>query len=54
MAVKLEQTPRGILLTPEKKPKTKRKYTLRQLCAGMTPAKSHPEFDWGGPAGSEV
>lgn len=52
--VKIEQTPKGILLTPTKKPKGKRKYTLRELCKGMTPTKSHPEFDWGGAVGLEV
>ena len=52
--VEIEQTAKGILLTPARKPKTKRKYTLRQLCKGMTPAKSHPEFKWGGPVGSEL
>ncbi|HUO07508.1 MAG TPA: hypothetical protein VM008_04345 [Phycisphaerae bacterium] len=39
---------KGIALARARTSKTKRKYTLRQLCIGMTPAKSHPEFDWGG------
>jgi antitoxin MazE len=52
--LKIEQTARGILLSPAKKTKRKRQYTLRELCEGMTPAKSRPEFDWGGSVGSEV
>jgi antitoxin MazE len=52
--VKVQATSRGILLSPDKTPRPKRKYTLRQLCKGMTPAKSHPEFAWGAPVGSEV
>ncbi len=52
--LKIEQTSKGILLTPARKLKTKRKYTLRALCKGMTPEKSGPEFDWGGPVGSEI
>jgi antitoxin MazE len=52
--VKIEQTARGILLSVPEKPRRKRKYTLRQLCAGMTPVKSQREVDWGGPVGSEI
>jgi len=29
------------------------RYTLKELCAGLTAAKNHPEVDWGGPVGTE-
>ena len=52
LAIKL--TAGGLLLSPVKQPRRRRKYTLRELCKGMTPAKSHPEFSWGTPVGDEV
>ncbi len=52
--VKIQSTTKGILLIAQTSAKPKRKYTLRQLCKGMTPAKSHPEFEWGGPVGAEL
>ncbi len=52
--VTIKPTAKGLLLSPAKPARRKRKYTLRQLCKGMTPARSHPEFPWGPPIGSEV
>jgi antitoxin MazE len=52
--VAIRPTTKGLLLIPAKAPQRRRKYSLRQLCKGMTPDKSHPEFPWGPPVGSEI
>ena len=37
------------------KPKRrKRRYTLDELVAGITPENRHEEIDWGPPVGNEV
>ena len=36
------------------KPKRKRKYTLEELLAQVTPENIHPEIDFGPPVGKEV
>lgn len=50
----IKHTPAGLLLSRAKTPARKRRFTLRELCKGMTPAKSGPEFPWGPPVGDEV
>lgn len=39
----------SIVIRPAKK-----KHTLRDLLAGVTPANRHPETDWGAPEGKEA
>lgn len=39
----------AILLRP-----ARRKYSLEQLVAGITPENRHEETDWGGPVGKEA
>ena len=48
-----------IKLTVEKnrlvmEPVEKRKITLKELLAGVTPENIHPETDWGKPMGKEI
>lgn len=51
MAVEICPVKGGLLIKPVKK---KRKYTLKELCAGLKPEKNHPEINWGPPAGKEL
>ncbi|HEV7406285.1 MAG TPA: AbrB/MazE/SpoVT family DNA-binding domain-containing protein [Chthoniobacteraceae bacterium] len=48
--VELVQTEEGVLL----KAKTKVRYRLDDLLAGVTPENVHPETDWGSPRGKEA
>jgi antitoxin MazE len=43
----------GKLIVEVAKPRRKRRYTLEQLVAGITPENRHPELDWGPPVGNE-
>ena len=45
----------GKLVVEVTKPKRrKRRYTLDELVAGITPENRHEEIDWGPPVGNEV
>jgi antitoxin MazE len=44
----------GKLIVEVAKPRRKRRYTLEQLVAGITPENRHSELDWGPPVGNEV
>jgi antitoxin MazE len=45
----------GKLVIEVAKPKRrKRRYTLDELVAGITPENRHEEIDWGPPSGNEV
>jgi antitoxin MazE len=44
----------GKLVVEVVKPRRKRRYTLEQLVAGITPENRHSELEWGRPVGNEV
>ena len=44
----------GKLVIEVIKPRRKRRYTLDELVAGITPENRHEELDWGPPVGNEV
>jgi antitoxin MazE len=44
----------GKLIVEVAKPRRKRRYTLEELVAGITPENRHSELDWGPPVGNEV
>jgi antitoxin MazE len=39
---------------PKRRKRRKRRYTLDELVAGITPENRHEEIDWGPPSGNEV
>jgi len=43
-----------LVLKPIARPKKRRRYTLEELVAGITPENRHPETDWGPRRGKEV
>ncbi len=45
----------GKLIVEIARPKrSRRRYTLQQLVAGITPKNRHPELEWGPPVGNEI
>ncbi|HLH95307.1 MAG TPA: AbrB/MazE/SpoVT family DNA-binding domain-containing protein [Xanthobacteraceae bacterium] len=51
----MEMTVRdGELLIRLARPKRKRKYTIEELVAGITPENRHEELDWGPDVGAEI
>ena len=43
----------GKLIVEIAKPRSKRRYTLDQLAADITPENRHSELNWGPPVGNE-
>jgi len=44
----------ALVIRPIKRLRRKRKYTLQELVAQITPENIHPEIDYGPPVGREI